>query len=131
MASTTAKAKSFVKRVIGRPEEPIPVVTVKDFVGGLSRDPKRDVRLVLFAIRALYLLLIRRRLCDMWSLCSQYWAGSLDTVSLLSLLCALRALTAYVDLGWLTGDVIAGLTVGIVVVPQSMSYAQVCPYLSR
>lgn len=29
------------------------------------------------------------------------------------------------DLGWLTGDVIAGLTVGIVVVPQSMSYAQV------
>lgn len=31
-----------------------------------------------------------------------------------------------VDLGWLYGDVIAGLTVGIVVVPQSMSYAQVC-----
>ncbi|KZT65468.1 sulfate permease [Daedalea quercina L-15889] len=28
------------------------------------------------------------------------------------------------NLGWLTGDVIAGLTVGIVAVPQSMSYAQ-------
>ncbi|KAF9228010.1 sulfate permease [Gyrodon lividus] len=27
--------------------------------------------------------------------------------------------------GWLTGDLIAGLTVGIVVVPQSMSYAQI------
>ena len=29
------------------------------------------------------------------------------------------------DVGWLYGDVVAGLTVGIVVVPQSMSYAQV------
>ncbi|KDQ59482.1 hypothetical protein JAAARDRAFT_713540 [Jaapia argillacea MUCL 33604] len=29
------------------------------------------------------------------------------------------------NLGWLTGDVIAGLTVGMVVVPQSMSYAQI------
>ncbi|PFH52364.1 hypothetical protein AMATHDRAFT_140261 [Amanita thiersii Skay4041] len=28
------------------------------------------------------------------------------------------------NLGWLTGDVIAGLTVGIVIVPQGMSYAQ-------
>lgn len=30
-----------------------------------------------------------------------------------------------VDVGWLTGDLIAGLTVGIVLVPQGMSYAQV------
>ncbi|KAG6381886.1 sulfate permease [Boletus reticuloceps] len=30
----------------------------------------------------------------------------------------------YLDAGWLTGDLIAGLTVGIVVVPQGMSYAQ-------
>ncbi|KAJ3890317.1 sulfate transporter family-domain-containing protein [Lentinula edodes] len=29
------------------------------------------------------------------------------------------------NLGWLTGDVIAGLTVGIVLVPQGMSYAQI------
>lgn len=29
----------------------------------------------------------------------------------------------FTDLGWLTGDVIAGLTVGIVLVPQGMSYA--------
>ncbi|PSR88884.1 hypothetical protein PHLCEN_2v5033 [Hermanssonia centrifuga] len=29
------------------------------------------------------------------------------------------------NLGWLYGDVVAGLTVGIVVVPQSMSYAQI------
>ena len=30
------------------------------------------------------------------------------------------------DLGWLYGDLVAGITVGIVAVPQSMSYAQVC-----
>ena len=35
------------------------------------------------------------------------------------------SLTTDIDLTWLTGDVIAGLTVGIVVVPQSMSYAKV------
>ena len=29
------------------------------------------------------------------------------------------------DVGWLSGDVIAGLTVGMVLVPQGMSYAQV------
>jgi hypothetical protein len=31
----------------------------------------------------------------------------------------------WIDVGWLTGDVIAGFTVGMVLVPQSMSYAQV------
>lgn len=31
-----------------------------------------------------------------------------------------------VDLGWLTGDLIAGITVGMVLVPQGMSYAIVC-----
>ena len=40
-------------------------------------------------------------------------------------------LTASIDTGWLYGDVIAGLTVGIVLVPQSMSYAQVRPLLDR
>ena len=34
-------------------------------------------------------------------------------------------------MGWLYGDVVAGLTVGIVVVPQSMSYAQVCRQSNR
>lgn len=34
-----------------------------------------------------------------------------------------RPLTITLDLGWLTGDLIAGITVGLVVVPQSMSYA--------
>ncbi|KIJ98420.1 hypothetical protein K443DRAFT_9159 [Laccaria amethystina LaAM-08-1] len=41
----------------------------------------------------------------------------------LSLFPILSWITRY-NLGWLTGDLIAGLTVGIVVVPQGMSYAQ-------
>ncbi|RPD65885.1 sulfate permease [Lentinus tigrinus ALCF2SS1-7] len=89
MASFTDRAKSFVKRVIGRPEEPIPVVTIKDFVSDLSSDPKRD------ALR---------------------YVESLFPI--------VGWITRY-NLGWLYGDVIAGLTVGIVVVPQSMSYAQI------
>ena len=57
--------------------------------------------------------------------------GSLVTVRPLSLPFYLRHLLTVshtrvqTDLGWLSGDVIAGLTVGIVGVPQSMSYAQV------
>ena len=35
-----------------------------------------------------------------------------------------------VDWGWLTGDIIAGLTVGMVVVPQGMSYAVVSAHSS-
>ena len=35
------------------------------------------------------------------------------------------ALIIVTDVGWLSGDVIAGLTVGLVLVPQGMSYAQV------
>lgn len=38
---------------------------------------------------------------------------------------SLRLIASLQDLGWLSGDVVAGLTVGIVVVPQGMSYAQV------
>jgi MFS superfamily sulfate permease-like transporter len=39
--------------------------------------------------------------------------------------CIVSALTPPVDVGWLAGDIIAGLTVGMVLVPQSMSYATV------
>lgn len=31
----------------------------------------------------------------------------------------------FADAGWLIGDLIAGITVGIVLVPQSMSYATI------
>ncbi|KIY67713.1 sulfate permease [Cylindrobasidium torrendii FP15055 ss-10] len=43
---------------------------------------------------------------------------------LFSLFPILGWITRY-NLGWLTGDVIAGLTVGMVLVPQGMSYAQI------
>ncbi|KAF8638506.1 hypothetical protein AX16_010489 [Volvariella volvacea WC 439] len=42
---------------------------------------------------------------------------------LISLFPILTWITRY-NFGWLTGDIIAGLTVGMVVVPQGMSYAQ-------
>ena len=37
-------------------------------------------------------------------------------------------MTSSTDLGWAYGDLVAGLTVGIVLVPQSMSYAQVIAF---
>ncbi|KAG8732946.1 hypothetical protein FRC12_019028, partial [Ceratobasidium sp. 428] len=41
-----------------------------------------------------------------------------------SLFPVLQWVTRY-NLGWATGDIIAGLTVGLVLVPQSMSYAKI------
>ncbi|KAI0781182.1 sulfate permease [Trametes elegans] len=89
MASFFAKAKSYGKRIIGQPEDPVPVVSVKDWVRTISKDPKRD------ALR---------------------YVESLFPI--------VGWITRY-NFGWLYGDVVAGLTVGIVVVPQSMSYAQI------
>lgn len=39
------------------------------------------------------------------------------------------SLNDFQDLGWLSGDLIAGITVGIVLVPQSMSYATVSTFI--
>ena len=55
-------------------------------------------------------------------------AGSLATVSVLPSHHVVIHKVAHpplIDVGWLTGDIIAGLTVGMVLVPQSMSYATV------
>ncbi|GBE82467.1 Probable sulfate permease [Sparassis crispa] len=82
-------AKRYGKRIIGYPEESVPVVSVSDWVRHLSRDPKREV---LHYFRSLFPII--------------GW------------------ITRY-NLGWLYGDVVAGLTVGIVAVPQSMSYATI------
>ncbi|PCH38368.1 sulfate permease [Wolfiporia cocos MD-104 SS10] len=84
------EAKNAVKRIVGYPEEPIPVVTVGQWAHSLSKDPGR---------------------------------GAINYVK------GLFPITGWIsryNLGWLTGDLIAGLTVGIVAVPQSMSYAQAC-----
>jgi len=85
---STASAKSLGKRLIGYPEEIVPVVSVADWANQYTTSPKQ-------------------RFIDY-------------VVSLFPLF---QWLPRY-NFGWLTGDIIAGLTVGMVVVPQSMSYAQ-------
>ncbi|OCH95309.1 sulfate permease [Obba rivulosa] len=47
------------------------------------------------------------------------------TIDYLTSLFPISSWAGRYNLGWLSGDVIAGLTVGIVLVPQSMSYAQI------
>ncbi|KZT11507.1 sulfate permease [Laetiporus sulphureus 93-53] len=84
----STKVKSTAKRIVGYPEEPVPVVTVGQWVHNRCRDPKRGV--------------------------IRYVTGLFPIFSWIS----------RYNLGWLTGDVIAGITVGIVAVPQSMSYAK-------
>jgi sodium-independent sulfate anion transporter 11 len=82
-------AKRYGKRIIDYPEEVVPVVGVKEWVGQYTSNPIRRVQ--------------------------NY---------VLSLFPVLSWITRY-NLTSLSSDFIAGLTVGIVVVPQSMSYAQV------
>ncbi|KXN82527.1 putative sulfate permease C3H7.02 [Leucoagaricus sp. SymC.cos] len=56
---------------------------------------------------------------------SRFWTNPFPYVPyLLSLFPILGWIHRY-NIGWLSGDLIAGLTVGIVVVPQGMSYAQI------
>lgn len=72
-----------------------------------------------------FFLLFRRLTTS--QVCSPFLAGSPDIVSLCLLAPWLSTKHPAFpsDLGWLYGDVIAGFTVGVVAVPQSMSYAQV------
>lgn len=69
----------------------------------------------------------------MWRVSFRLWGGLPATVSSRSLpyIRSNAHPRTPIDFGWLYGDVIAGLTVGIVVVPQSMSYAQVRCLLCR
>ncbi|KAJ3562970.1 hypothetical protein NP233_g9242 [Leucocoprinus birnbaumii] len=57
---------------------------------------------------------------------SGFWIRPLPRIKgyLLSVFPILSWIHRY-NVGWLTGDIIAGLTVGIVAVPQGMSYAQI------
>ncbi|TFK55266.1 sulfate permease [Heliocybe sulcata] len=89
MSPPLDKFEKIGKKVVHYPDTKVSVVSVKDWVRGLSEDPKQDF--------------------------INYFT---------SLFPILGWITRY-NLGWLTGDVIAGLTVGIVLVPQSMSYAQI------
>ncbi|KAI9457743.1 sulfate permease [Lactarius psammicola] len=85
----TERAKNLGKRIIEYPEDQPSVISSKDWVHNLARDPKD------FAVQYL------RRLFPILGWITRY------------------------NVGWLTGDVIAGLTVGMVLVPQSMSYATI------
>lgn len=44
MVSLVEKAKSFGKRVIGQPEQPVPVVSIKDWASSVTSSPSRGVR---------------------------------------------------------------------------------------
>ncbi|KAH9985562.1 sulfate permease [Russula vinacea] len=83
------RAKKLVKRIIAYPENQPSVVSSKDWICNLFKDPKDFV-----------------------------------VHYLLRLFPILGWITRY-NVGWLAGDVIAGFTVGIVIVPQSMSYATI------
>lgn len=82
-------AKNLGKRIVEYPEDQPSVISSKDWLHNLTKDPKD------FAVHYL------RRLFPILGWITRY------------------------NVGWLTGDVIAGLTVGMVLVPQSMSYATI------
>ncbi|KAJ7134977.1 sulfate transporter family-domain-containing protein [Mycena crocata] len=81
--------KRLAKRVVAYPEQPVPYISTKDYLGRFVQNPRRP------AIK--------------------YFLSLFPIVSWLP----------RYNLGWLSGDVIAGLTVGMVLVPQGMSYAQI------
>ncbi|KAH9171499.1 sulfate permease [Lactarius sanguifluus] len=85
----TERAKNLGKRIVDYPEDQPSIISSKDWVHNLARDPKD------FAVQYL------RRLFPILGWITRY------------------------NVGWLTGDIIAGLTVGMVLVPQSMSYATI------
>ncbi|KAH8983554.1 sulfate permease [Lactarius hatsudake] len=85
----TERAKNLSKRIVEYPEDQPSIISSKDWVHNLARDPKD------FVVQYL------RRLFPILGWITRY------------------------NVGWLTGDIIAGLTVGMVLVPQSMSYATI------
>ncbi|KAJ7349479.1 sulfate permease [Mycena albidolilacea] len=82
-------ATRLAKRIVAYPENSVPYISTREYVGRYAQDPRRPI--------ANYLL-------SLFPILS--WIGRYN-------------------LGWATGDLIAGLTVGLVLVPQGMSYAQI------
>ncbi|KAJ6550210.1 sulfate transporter N-terminal domain with GLY motif-domain-containing protein [Mycena capillaripes] len=79
----------LAKRVVAYPENSVPSIFSRNYLGCFVKNPRRPI-----------------------------------VNYLLSLFPILSWITRY-NLGWLWGDLIAGLTVGMVLVPQGMSYAQI------
>ena len=130
-----AEVKKTCKRVVGAADDDISVISPRDWAEGFAKNPIQRVRRPPPPFSCIPTL-IRSTPCRLWTMLSRSspsLVGSLVTVRPLSLPFYLRHLLTVshtrvqTDLGWLSGDVIAGLTVGIVGVPQSMSYAQVRP----
>ena len=118
-----SSVKRLGKRIIDYPEETAAVASVTEWLRPLFSNPTKPVCIPTHFIP----FLIRHRSKP------TSWACFQSLVGLLAIVCRsprsswlrFHAHILCTDLGWLTGDLIAGLTVGIVVVPQSMSYAQV------
>ncbi|KAJ7905269.1 sulfate transporter family-domain-containing protein [Mycena olivaceomarginata] len=80
-------ATRLAKRIVAYPENSVPYISTREYVGRYAQDPRRPV-------------------CFPSSFRILSWIGRYN-------------------LGWATGDLIAGLTVGLVLVPQGMSYATI------
>jgi sodium-independent sulfate anion transporter 11 len=124
--------KRIGKRIIGYPETIVPVVDAQDWISQYTTNPRQRVRnvaiLIFFCCSTLVLLPSLLTISLGYSPCSP---GFRDTVIHRPGLDNPRFTQLPLDFGWLTGDVIAGLTVGMVVVPQGMSYAQVRRFVSN
>ncbi|TFK26439.1 high affinity sulfate permease [Coprinopsis marcescibilis] len=86
MSFTTVKRLG--KRIVGHPEETVPIISSTHWRHSLKGNPTNAVQ-----------------------------------TYLISLFPIIQWLPRY-NFGWLSGDLIAGITVGMVVIPQGMSYAQ-------
>jgi sodium-independent sulfate anion transporter 11 len=100
-----AAATKLVKNTVHYEEE-VPTVSAKSYLAGIASHPGQKVCLSPNPSLIVLALIHRAQI----------------TNYLTSLFPIFSWITRY-NLTWLTGDLIAGITVGIVAVPQSMSYA--------
>lgn len=120
MASAVKRAG---KKMIAYPEDGVSVISTTVYLKDHIRDPKQTVSQPIPACSP-----HPHRPCRSSTISPAYSpssAGLLDIVCPHSRLIRVLITIPLLDVGWLTGDLIAGLTVGIVLVPQGMSYAQV------
>lgn len=131
-ATMLAAVKKTCKRIVGASNDDAAVVTPRDWAERIAHDPVQRVRLCQSSPAAIFepyltVMLIAQTIGYVTSLFPIF--GWISRYSASSHHCHRRLLlTVLTDFGWASGDLIAGLTVGIVLVPQSMSYAQVCKF---
>jgi len=102
------RVKRWTKKAVGHPEHDIPVISVGDWAREYRMNP---VEFFVTYIKSLFPFF--------------QWIGNYSTCSGSHLPLKGELINDGLDIGWATGDIIAGLTVGIVLVPQSMSYAKI------